>query len=606
MSNPFAVVSPEEMKPEQAEQLFVEMYSEYPKISRFGNLIISGARGCGKSMLIRCSLPDVQMIREHKKLNELDNLSFSVSCEKTYPNVKEFDGLENKHAPYLINEHFLTLHVIMSALWQLSQLEYDTSIYVKEEYENFFQNIYQRYLRLSRCKDIITPNYSSTNAFFLSLYKHIEEMQSDLIDYPSKFSLNTEEEDYSYNMPLLSFIKFILPVFKALTNLPGFPQNKNIFIFIDDADNLSKIQTEILNTWIAYRTQPTISLKVSTQLNMYKTYFTSTGVLIESPHDYQDLIISDRYTTFITDYFSKAKDILKKRLEIAGINTDIEEFFPCYDHQEEGIEAEIEKIKVEYPTQGRGYRENDDIRRYAIPNYIKNLGNTRKSRSTYRYAGLDNIIHLSSGIIRYLLDAVAEMYDEQEKDNKQKDNHQLVRIETDIQNDVSRKQADKFLYSELIKTTKNQNDEDEAGVTPTETEPQNDIEKLQNLICAMGRTFHDILVSNRAERKVFSIALSNNPDDELKRIFKLGVRLGFFHEARIGTKDGSGRTLLYILNRCFAPLFTLDPTSFQGYLFMTNEDLRWAIKTGKQLRDIDIKTEEEDIKQLTLDDIWED
>jgi len=604
MPNPFAVVSPEEMKAELAEQLFVEMYSEYPKIGRFGNLIISGARGCGKSMLIRCSLPDVQMIRGSKKLNELENLSFSVSCKKTYPNVKEFDGLENRHAPYLINEHFLALHIVMSALWQLSQLKYDSSTYVEEKYKDFFQNTYQRYLRLSRCRDTITPDYSSANNFFRSLYQHIEKMQFNLIDYPSKFSLNTDGEDYSYNMPLLSFLKFIVPVFKALTNLPEFPQDKNIFIFIDDADNLSKMQTEILNTWIAYRTQPTISLKVSTQLDKYKTYKTSTDVLIESPHDYQDVAISDRYTTIISDYFGKAKEILENRLKIAGIKVDINNFFPDYDRQVEGIKAEEEKIKTEYPTKGRGYRENDDIRRYAIPNYIKNLGNTRKSRSTYRYAGLENIIHLSSGIIRYLLDAVAEMYDEQEKRNLKKNIQAVDKIETNIQDEVSRRQADKFLYSELIKTAKNPNDDDEAGICPTE--PNNDMAKLQNLICAMGRTFHDILVSNRSERKVFSIALSNVPDEELKRIFRLGVRLGFLHEARIGTKDGSGKTWLYILNRCFAPLFTLDPTSFQGYLFMTNKDLKEAIITGKQLRNITEKDYEEDARQLTLFDIWED
>jgi len=602
MFNPFAVVSPEEMTAEQADQLFVEMYSEYPKIARSGNLVISGARGCGKSMLIRCSLSDVQMIRESKKLHELDNLSFSVSCKKTYPNIKEFDGLEDRHAPYLINEHFLALHVIMFAFWQLSSLNYE--IYKKEEYEKFFQNTYQRYLRLNRCKDSITPDYSSANKFFLSLYNHIEEMQCNLIDYPSKFSLNTDGEDYSYNMPLLSFLKFIVPVFKALTNLSGFPQNKDISIFIDDADNLSKIQTEILNTWIAYRTQPTISLKVSTQLDMYKTYFTSTGVLIESPHDYQDVIISDRYTTFTTDYFGKARDILKKRLKIAKIDIDIKDYFPCYIPQVEGINAEIEKIKAEYPIKGRGYREDDDVRRYAIPNYIRNLGNTRKARSTYRYAGLDNIIHLSSGIIRYLLDAVAEMYDEQERRNMRNNVQYVKEIETIIQNEVSRRQADKFLYSELIKTTKNIDNEDEAGIIPIE--PNTDVAKLQNLICAMGRTFHDILVSKRSERKVFSIALSNVPDAELSRIFRLGVRLGFLHEARIGTKDGSGRTFLYILNRCFAPLFTLDPTSFQGYLFMTNSDLHKAIQTGKQLRDIDMKDSEDDARQLTLFDIWED
>ena len=98
-NNPFAVVTPEEMTAEQANQLFVEMYSDYPQIRRQGNSIITGARGCGKSMFIRCSLPDVLMQKSNlvgggkKKFSELEYLAFSVSCEKTYPNVKEFEGL---------------------------------------------------------------------------------------------------------------------------------------------------------------------------------------------------------------------------------------------------------------------------------------------------------------------------------------------------------------------------------------------------------------------------------------------------------------------------------------------------------------------------------
>ena len=43
MANPFAVVSPEEMKAEKAAQLFVEMYSDYPQIKRPGNIIMTGA-----------------------------------------------------------------------------------------------------------------------------------------------------------------------------------------------------------------------------------------------------------------------------------------------------------------------------------------------------------------------------------------------------------------------------------------------------------------------------------------------------------------------------------------------------------------------------------
>ena len=133
----------------------------------------------------------------------------------------------------------------------------------------------------------------------------------------------------------------------------------------------------------------------------------------------------------------------------------------------------------------------------------------------------------------------------------------------------------------------------------------------------MGKTFHEILVygdidnpfSGRSERKVFSIALSNpeQVDPELQQVFQLGVRLGFLHKSYIGNKDGTGRTFLYVLNRCFAPIFTLDPTGFQGYLFMTNDDLHKAIYSGKELRriDNDKSDDENGLYQLSLFDCME-
>ena len=151
----------------------------------------------------------------------------------------------------------------------------------------------------------------------------------------------------------------------------------------------------------------------------------------------------------------------------------------------------------------------------------------------------------------------------------------------------------------------------------TSTSPQSTTDKLANLINAMGKTFHEILVSGdidnpfsgRSERKVFSIALSNpeQVDPELQQVFQLGVRLGFLHKSYIGNKDGTGRTFLYVLNRCFAPIFTLDPTGFQGYLFMTNDDLHKAIYSGKELRriDNDKSDDENGLYQLSLFDCME-
>ena len=59
------------------------------------------------------------------------------------------------------------------------------------------------------------------------------------------------------------------------------------------------------------------------------------------------------------------------------------------------------------------------------------------------------------------------------------------------------------------------------------------------------------------------------------------------------------------MNRCFAPVFNLDPTGFQGYLFVTNEDLRKAINSGNELKHIDKNQEDDRFIQLNISDFME-
>lgn len=627
MENPFAVISPEELTAEQANQLFVEMHSDYPEITRPGNTLIMGARGCGKSMLIRCSLPDFLMVREKISFSQLPYLAVCVSIKRTSLNLQELHKLDNVHIPYLINEHFLTLNVVMQSLLSLSRNKYEDEFYDSEAYQIFFEKTYMRYLRAAGCKDPVEPDYTSPSKFFASLYEHLFLMSCDFLPYITNL-LFPEKPDFSYSLPLLSYARFIVPVFTKMLELPGFPPNKTLLIFIDDADNLSMIQTQILNSWLASRTQPTISLKVSTQIGLYKTYLTPTEVLVEAPHDYQEIDISFLYTTKLAggNFYKKAIKILIRRLYLnhyvdeTALENDqaaedaLKSFFPSYEKQENGIAEQANIIRQTYETDGRGYRENDDVRRYAIPNYIRQLGGTSKSRRTYRYAGLENIIHLSSGIIRYLLDATAKMFDTADNripEDEKRLGTRVQSISTEIQDSVLRAKADFYLFAELQKGK-----ELDSGIYEimTSTSPQSPTDKLANLINAMGKTFHEILISGdindpfsgRSERKVFSIALSNpeQVDAELQQVFQLGVRLGFLHRSYIGNKDGTGRTFLYVLNRCFAPIFTLDPTGFQGYLFMTNDDLRKAIYSGKELRRIDAnKSDDENgLHQLSLFD----
>ena len=145
-----------------------------------------------------------------------------------------------------------------------------------------------------------------------------------------------------------------------------------------------------------------------------------------------------------------------------------------------------------------------------------------------------------------------------------------------IQNSVLREMANAFLFDELDK---------ESSDKSEEAPPGEDLTKLRNLIEALGGLFHQCVISDRAERRVFSIAFSDTPTEEIIKILGLGVRYGYFQESTIGKKDSksAGRTRLYILSRRLAPAFNLDPTGFAGYLFVTSALITEALGNPRSL-----------------------
>ena len=589
MKNPFTIISPEDLNAELANQLFVEVYSDFPQVKNAGHSMIVGARGSGKSMIFRCLLPDVLKLTEDCTFSELEFISFHIPIKNTSLKITELAALDKHHASSMINEHFFVLNLLMQILNALITIGKEDLAYDETIYSSFLAK-YNRRLKLQGCKTTCEVAANNASEFFSRLYDHAEEMQAEFMQYILEINDIENDHSYRYNLPILSFQGFVVPILKELQKFPEI-NGKNIYLLIDDADNLSKTQTQILNTWLSSRTAPSICLKVSTQIGNYKSYITTNGTLVEAPHDYQEINISEKYTTSKSRYFDRVRRIVEKRLAIAGINdVSPEEFFPPYTTQEEKIEQEKQRLILAWETEGRGNRAIDDAQRYAIPNYIKNLGGTRKQRSSYMYAGFETLVHLSSGIIRLFLDSAAAMYDLEVSDRE--NSQSVVRcISHTNQNKVARFKADEFLYSQFRRLEK---DDDVL------TGNLNNVQKLQNLVFSMGKTFHDVLVSDRSERRVFSIALTNAPTKEIKTVLDLGVQTGYLHSSYIGTKDGAGRTWLYILNRFISPVFVLDPTSFAGYLFVPNENIIRAMNTGARIKDV--PNSDDEIYQFSLFD----
>jgi hypothetical protein len=409
---------------------------------------------------------------------------------------------------------------------------------------------------------------ASPQARFNSLLAITAKLFRDVLNYLKQLSFRRDV--LPYDGPLCGYLDFLYPLLCQLRTLPFMPRGP-VFLLIDDADNLNLTQTQVLNSWVASRTSSNVSIKISTQLQ-YKTYRTVTGHTIDSPHDYSDVNISTVYTASRkSTYRHRIREIVLRRLKLADIHQSPEEFFPGDAAQEEAIARIEEGLRQRWRTEGRGYRPGDDATRYARPDYMRALAGASKSSPSYSYAGFPQLVHISSGIIRYFLEAAAVMYSDVQAESTRRP---IIHIPPHFQDRVVRSQADAFLFSEFNRLT-----EDQSEDAP----PKDVLKKLFNFIRALGGTFRQILLSNRSERRVFSVAFSDEPTDELSEVLHLGTQLGYFHLSAIGNKDGTGRTPLYILSRRLAPHFNLDPTSFAGYLFITARNALEAMRNPNAL-----------------------
>jgi len=566
-SNPFAVQTPEGISARDMESLFVNVFTDFYNIPREGHTFLHGPRGSGKSMMFRYLEPDCQCLALRKSVADLPFFAVYISIKNTDLKLTELMRLENKHANLILNEHFMVINIAVKFFSSLIKANMDDHEGTcAQAIRGYYADGFCKLLKRSGWQEkppVLSPTATLNECFFV-MREIFSEQHSAVLSYLRKLSF--VDSPIPYPGPLCGYLDFLLPLIQQLKSHSFMPRGP-IFLLLDDADNLNATQTSLLNTWVACRTQADVSLKISTQMQ-YKTYLTATGQTIDSPHDFSEIHISSVYTSRKNKYLDRVKEIVSRRLRMHKIDKTPQEFFPAYEKQEQAIREIGRQLRERWNSEGRGYRASDDAVRYARPDYIAGLQGPSKSGPTYKYAGFEQLVHISSGIIRYFLEPASMMYAEMRAIRT----GPVEFIDPIVQDQVVRDQANAFLFSEFDRWSADEADD---------TEALNQTRKLRNLIKALGGTFHQILLSNASERRVFSIALSEDPDEDILDVFRLGVRYGYFHESSIGNKEGTGRTRLFVLSRRLAPVFILDPTSFAGYKFATNSVLREAMEKPK-------------------------
>lgn len=553
MGNPFSVKTPESLSSNDIVDLFVDVYNDFSSIQDAGHTFVHGARGTGKSMMLRYLEPQVQLIAG--KADCLENLPFlavHVPIKVAVLNLPEMDRLHGL-AYSSMAEHMLLMHISSRIFSTLSNLD----SLAEEELTRIRDALLELLTEAGSSADISLVNNCLG---FVSLF---DAEFRKCIQYIRRLAFSSEP--VGYDGALCGFSDFLIPLVKRLRSLKSFPTGP-VFIMLDDADNLSLEMQQIINSWVACRTTKDLCLKISTQMR-YRTWRTTSGQLIEAPHDYSEVNINTIYTSDIENYRSRVESIVRKRLTVAGIGSTPYDFFPVNTDQEEAIALIGKELSARWNQgEGRGHRASDDVVRYARPNYMKQLYDARSS-ATYSYAGFKNLVDLSSGIVRWFLEPAARMYNEAVSSDEPLDH-----IGVGTQDKVIRSWSEDFLLSEFEKLR-----DDESTQDSNFEASNSEVDKLYTLICSLGALFRERLLDDSlSERRIFSIMIKPSVPPDIRSVLRLGIEWGYFHESTIGSKEGLGRNRLIILSRRLAAYFKLDPSGYAGYVQVTEDDLRLA------------------------------
>jgi hypothetical protein len=307
---------------------------------------------------------------------------------------------------------------------------------------------------------------------------------------------------------------------------------------------------------------------------------------IQWPHDYSHIDIDELYSSQHTVYYKRILEIANKRLEIAGIDSDIITYLPESKSEKillEKIQNELSnKYEIEYETKSKVNTDlptksdyiSNRVSKYAQAELFKQIKKTDKS-----YAGFYNIVNLSSGIIRQFLDLCSNMFDEEVK--KKGENIQLINLET--QRHIIKKYADDFIdeLDNRYKSLENQGNIADALL----------YRNLFTLIESLGNYYKDRLMEPELkEPRVFTFTLKDpNTSEMVEKILELGVNENYFQTYWYSTKTGIGKYKGYAFNRRLCPRYGIDHISFRGRVELSTNDLEVAIKTGKISKSI-IKT----------------
>lgn len=566
-NNPFELVTASKLTAREA----VDLWCDDKRLDRVigrESCFIHGHRGTGKSMLFRVLQRDCQEILRPEDQPTFLAVYFPVrDSEFLVEELKHFQSDLQRH---IIGESQLSL-LIMKQLFLVIR---DRPEVVPDDQQVHFMDLIEKRITAAyRFSDVSPPTFERGNiaTMILDVINVIEDECQRIRQVICRSLYKTAGP---YDGPLFLYDTLLGPVADFFADSIGMC----LYLLIDDGDELPESHKVILNTWIARR-RKSAAFKVSTMYG-YRTWRTRSGSAIQHSHDFIQYDIATRYLEGKgQSYIKLLRDICQKRLVQAGVMTeggggmDPEAFFPGHEEQEARMKEVAARLTEEYGEVFKGRAIGDNVYRHTTSEYMREL-NRKRSLGSFCYAGFKTLAILSGGLVRDFIVCAQRMFD----DASQSGQGSVIRfIPPSIQDAAVKGHADRLLQEIGESQQKRYGDDDDWG-------------KIGRLIKGLGALFKQKMLSKDSERRVFSFAFQTAPRRELQELLTLAVSEGYFMKGHISKKEGTGRRTLYVLTRRLAPCFSLDVSSYSGYLSCKPGDIEMLTSVGSKAKWSDIST----------------
>jgi hypothetical protein len=334
---------------------------------------------------------------------------------------------------------------------------------------------------------------------------------------------------------------------------------------IDDAQLYNPYQVRALNSWIAYRDNALFSFKVATTRVDAPPLYTSSGGNILEGHDFTQIEMEQPYQNRTSAFGQLANKIVQSRLDAIGAKTTPDEFFPENSTFTKDMEEASRKAKKEakekYPN-GTSKQISDYVYKYKRAIYFRE----RSSRANLPpYSGFNLLTHLSTGVIRNLLNPCYHMYDRYISET-QGEPHDTVsqisaKIQTKVISDLSKEKWE-WVQNEIVNRIEGCSGDLAKGV----------YQLLDNL----GILFWKRLGAKISEPRAIEFTISGLDEarhTKLLEVLKIAQKAQLIYTYRSSAKDSGKRETYYMPNKMLWPERGLDPEGQHARVSITADNL---------------------------------